>query len=164
MQGNIDLIIDIAAKNTGMDRAFVEAVAKETFLYFKSRMQHSEAVSLHFPGLGKFTPMYSKLRGYTRLLIKKIRTTRKAIASNRYKGSQLDFLIQKEKALVHNFRVCWRQIETYRILLISKRKSIKIKNEKKAQGISTFTHRGHYQLKKGNKRLDKRLLDDHRFD
>jgi len=85
MIGNLDLIIDIVAKQRGVDRKTVEGIAVETFKRFKTRMGHSSALSLYLPQLGYFICMNRHLRKYVREHIKKVRLRRNKIKLCKYK-------------------------------------------------------------------------------
>ena len=80
MIGNLDLIIDIVSEKEQLDRRLVEVVAVETFKRLKTRMVHSNALSLYLQDLGYFIPLNTRLRKYIRENIKKVRKQRKRIA------------------------------------------------------------------------------------
>lgn len=79
MIGNLDLIIDKYSEKKGLDRRLVEVIAVETFKRLKTRMVHSDALSLHITDLGYFIPMNTRLRRYIRENITKVRKQRKRV-------------------------------------------------------------------------------------
>lgn len=107
MIGNLDLIIDAVAQKRGEDRRVIEVVAKEMYKRLKTRMVHSEALSLSMPKLGHFVPMNRKLRLYIRELLKKVRKKRAKIeyckqilANARDEDRIKDFQTQLDNAIM----------------------------------------------------------------
>jgi hypothetical protein len=95
MQGNLQLIIDIVAKDSEYNRDVVEGVAIELFKRWKTRMVHSEAFTLYMPELGYFMPMNNKLRKYVRENVKKVRKQR-----NRLKLAKETLLTARKPELI----------------------------------------------------------------
>lgn len=156
MIGNLDLIIDIVAKQRGVDRKTVEAIAVETFKRFKTRMVHTSALSLYLPQLGYFICMNNKLRRYVREHLKKVRLRRNKIKLCNYKiksvkddaeredwKRQLEMAIMWEGIYLKNLRAALIQLNALRIIFYEKKERRKKRNknlteDERTNRISSF--------------------------
>jgi hypothetical protein len=158
--GNLDLIIDIVAKQRGVDRKTVEGIAVETFKRFKTRMGHSSALSLYLPQLGYFICMNRHLRRYVREHVKKVRLRRNKIKLCKYKiesvkdeterkdwEKQLEGAIIWEGIYLKNLKTALIQLNALRIIFYeSKERKIErdknlTKDERANRILKTYSQR-----------------------
>lgn len=121
MIGNIDYVIDIAAEKHGYDRELLKKVVMGYFKEWKRQMRYEEPVLIPFGRFGDFMIMNSKLRGYCRRMIKKIR----GIRIKRFQGkSKMPYnqLLAIEHRWMEEFRLAWKQLDIIRKILIERNK------------------------------------------
>lgn len=124
MIGNIDYVIDIVAEREGYDKEVLKKITMGYFKEWKKQMRYGEEILIPFGRFGDFMIMNSKLRGYVRRLIKKIRTIR----IRRFQGkSKMPYnqLLAIEHKYMEEFRLAWRQLEVIRKILTERNKYYK---------------------------------------
>ena len=137
MVGNLDYIIDAVSKKHNLDRRLVEVVAQETFRRFKSRINHTDALSLYVPKLGFFIPMNRKLRRYIGETVRSVRKIRikmqeyrDLLNSNISEEERIELQRKLktcediEKYNVNAIRTAWYQLDTLRYTIIEKKRKI----------------------------------------
>lgn len=132
MIGCLDYIIDDVSKKRGMDRKIVEAIAMEYFKRWKFQLTNSDCLSIDMRGLGMWIGMNSKLRGYVRENIRKIRYLEKEIETNE-ELSFLDKDILREKIghYKHRIKLAWAQLDAIRYVYIRRKEVSKEKKKRR---------------------------------
>lgn len=116
MIGNIDHIVDIVSEKNNIDRAIVDKIAKLYFKEWKIRMRVSTEICIPMIGLGKFIASRSKLIGFVKTEIKKLRAVRKRMLLRPETRNELN--INREKYYTENIRTAWKQLEAIRAINI----------------------------------------------
>lgn len=151
MIGNINHIIDIVAEKNNMDRAMIEKIAKMYYKEWKNRLRTSEEICIPLLGLGKFITSASRLRGFIRTEVKKLRRIRQWKKNNPQRVT--DVILAKEKYYTDNIKVAWAQLERIREINLQDKK-LREEGKLKSFGI------GHPEYKKWKKQKeDERLLE-----
>ena len=121
MIGNIDYIIDIVAEREGYDKEVLRGITMGYFKEWKKRMRYGEEIVIPFGKIGKFMVMNSKLRGFARRTLRKIRNIRYKRITGKSKMSA-NQLAAIEHKYMEEFRLAWGQMEVIRKIFIDKKK------------------------------------------
>jgi len=125
MVGNINYIIDDVAEKLGLPREYVKVLAEVQFMEWKRSISTTDCISIKLCGLGYWTTSHSKLKGFVRSNIKKLRKVREAMKDPKYTPLQQETLKVKEALFIKNIRITWKQIKSLQILLAKKDKKVK---------------------------------------